>query len=124
MSSTSTERWRRLQAVLDGALDLPPGDAAAYLDRACAGDEALRREAERLLAASRPAEHFLEDPPSRLAAELLAELPVLTGRRVGPYTVTGEVGRGGMCVVYLAERDDGQFRQRVALKLLPRGFET
>ena len=39
-------------------------------------------------------------------------------RRVGPYRVLAEVGRGGMGVVYLAERDDGQFRRRVAVKIL------
>ncbi len=39
--------------------------------------------------------------------------------RIGPYRLLKEIGRGGMGVVYEAERDDGQFSKRVALKLLP-----
>ena len=43
---------------------------------------------------------------------------IASARRIGPYRVVRELGRGGMGVVYLAERDDGQYRQRVAVKLL------
>jgi tetratricopeptide (TPR) repeat protein/predicted Ser/Thr protein kinase len=46
------------------------------------------------------------------------------GRRIGPYRVLRELGRGGMGVVYLAERCDGQFEQRVALKLIKRGMDS
>ena len=81
MRSVSTDRWQRLQAVLDGALDLPPADVSAYLDRECGGDRTLREDAERMLASCGAAAGFLEEPPRRLTAELLAELPVLTGRR-------------------------------------------
>jgi serine/threonine-protein kinase len=124
MPRISSEHWQRVQRTLDTALALEPRAVSAYLDEACSDDETVRREVERMLAACAEADHFLESPPSRLAAELLAELPVLEGRRIGPYVITSRIGRGGMGVVYLAERDDGQFRQRVALKLVPRGLET
>jgi hypothetical protein len=41
------------------------------------------------------------------------------GRRVGPFRLLTLLGEGGMGAVYLAERDDAQFRHRVAIKILP-----
>ena len=46
------------------------------------------------------------------------------GRRIGAYRVVRELGRGGMGAVYLAERADGGFSQRVAIKLIKRGMDT
>ena len=42
----------------------------------------------------------------------------LPGRRIGPYRILREIGHGGMGTVYLAERADGQYRKRVAIKLV------
>jgi serine/threonine-protein kinase len=124
----SNERWAEVERVLDGALALPTGDVAAFLDRECGEDAELRREVEQLLDSCRRAGDFLEQPAFGLAAALESERAarraVPAGRRIGPYVVMGEAGHGGMGVVYLAERDDGQFRQRVALKVLPRGLES
>jgi serine/threonine protein kinase len=87
------------------------------LDAACAADPALRAQVETLLAADERAGNFLQTP---------AAPPVesLVGRHVGPYRVLREIGRGGMGVVYLAERADDQFRKHVAIKLVKRGMDT
>jgi serine/threonine protein kinase/tetratricopeptide (TPR) repeat protein len=124
MQDLSNERWGQLQRVLDGALALPDTDVPSFLDRECGGDADLRREVEQLLDSCGKAAGFLEDPPVQLAAAFVRERSLPTGRRIGPYLVSAEVGHGGMGVVYLAERSDGQFRQRVALKVLPRGLES
>ncbi len=48
----------------------------------------------------------------------------MSGRRIGVYVLHEEIGRGGMGSVYRAERDDGEFKQTVAVKLIKRGMDT
>ncbi len=74
--------WAHLKVVLQRALEEPPEVRPALLDRACAGDDDLRREVESLLAAHDEAQGFL----SRPAAE--SGVPIGEGRRIGPYRVT------------------------------------
>jgi len=114
-------RWERVDALLDDALDLAAHERAAFLDDACGGDAALRDEVEQLLRACDEADGFLATPARELGAALLATPE--PEARIGPYRTTGVAGRGGMGVVYLAERDDDQFQMRVAIKVLPRGVE-
>ena len=85
----------------------------------------LRAEVERLLAAHGRAGDFIASPAMRDRRDVdVATDESLVGRRVGPYRVVREIGRGGMGAVYLAERADGQYEQRVALKLIKRGMDT
>jgi serine/threonine protein kinase/tetratricopeptide (TPR) repeat protein len=119
----SPERWRRIEELLDAALELPPDERAALLDRACADDLALREALERLLRAHARTGDFLETAAADFAAPFLPDLsklgaPLVAGTRVGPYRVVREIGRGGMGAVYLAERDDGEYRKQVALKVV------
>src|SRR5205085_5507729 len=46
------------------------------------------------------------------------------GRRIGVFQIKEEIGRGGMGAVFLAERADGEFSQKVAIKLIKRGMDT
>jgi len=111
-------RWNAIEPVLDRALELGPDSWADYLDSACQGDVELRSAVERLLGVY----PFLRDPltgPTGSAFEAL--LGGASGSLIGPYRLMGEAGRGGMCIVYVAERADDQYRRRVALKLLGRG---
>jgi non-specific serine/threonine protein kinase/serine/threonine-protein kinase len=118
------ERWRQIEDLVDAALECEPAERAALLDRACAGDADLRREVESLLAHQSPSENFIEAPAFVFAADLLAGNAVeqLEYQHLGPYKILREIGRGGMGAVFLAERSDGEFQQKVALKLVRRGF--
>jgi eukaryotic-like serine/threonine-protein kinase len=120
------DRWNEIDRLLDQALDVAPGDRARWLDHACAQDAEMRDQLEALLRADAAAERFLELDAPRYAATLLlggeAEAP--SGSLLGPYRLVRELARGGMGVVYLAERADGQFEQRVALKLIKRGMDS
>ncbi len=130
MHAISPERWQRLASILDDALDLPPEARAAFLDTACGGDPALRTEIEALIAADEAAGGFLDDSAADFAATLLEDIERVTagpdpafGQSVGPYRLVGALGQGGMGMVYLAERADGQFEQQVALKLIRPGMD-
>lgn len=128
MEHASAERWRQIEELLDAALDLPPDARTAFLDSAAA-DTGVRADVLRLLAAHERVEPFLQRPAAEFAASLLvgdddgaSSGPSAIPERIGPYRVLGEAGEGGMGTVYLAERDDPQLRQRVALKLVRGGM--
>ncbi|HEX6903845.1 MAG TPA: protein kinase [Thermoanaerobaculia bacterium] len=114
------DHWRRIEPLLDQALDLPPEERSAFLDSACADDPDLRADVEALLAADQGAGAFLDTPAGEYAPDLFEEEDVeedLAGRLVGPYRLLREIGSGGMGTVYEAE--DTRLRRRVAVKLLP-----
>jgi len=127
------ERWERVESILDQLLDLDgSADVPSALTELCGGDATLREEVDKLLAACQIDEDLLDRAALGAAPGLMSELDealteepeALTGRRLGPYRLLEVLGQGGMGVVYLAERADQQFEQRVAIKLMPRGYET
>ena len=117
-----SDRWERLQDLFHRAEPLPAAERVSLLDRECAGDPDLRAEVERLLSASDRAGGFIHEPA--IASPAPREETPQIGRRVGAFRLVGLVGKGGMGAVYLAERDDGAFTQRVAIKLIKRGMDT
>jgi eukaryotic-like serine/threonine-protein kinase len=119
-----TDRWQRLNEIFHGALARDPGSRPDYLVQACADDAALRREAEDLLRAHDGAELELGAIERLESALNESPLPGSAGLRLGPYRTSEEIGRGGMGSVWLADRVDGQFEQRVAIKLIKRGMDT
>src|SRR5688500_8639198 len=120
MPEETRERFRQADALFDAVLDQPTGEREQFLARACAGDTALHAEVGRLLAAHYASDDFLEKPSAPDVAPLLRSVwgEAAPSQRVGPFRIVREIGRGGMGTVFLAERDDGQFEQRVALKLV------
>ncbi|MCU0304080.1 MAG: serine/threonine-protein kinase [Thermoanaerobaculales bacterium] len=116
----------RLEGLLGAALELPPGDRDGFLDRECAGDGALRRELDELLAVADDAASFFDDLAGEIADAASLELDNAAQPRVaiGPYRTIAAIGHGGMGAVYRAERVDGAFDQQVALKLLHLDMDT
>jgi serine/threonine protein kinase/tetratricopeptide (TPR) repeat protein len=104
---------------------LPASERSAVLDRACAGEPALRSEVEALLAAfdGAAAQGFMGSPTgnrSTVAACVLSEGP---GTRIGPYKLLQQIGEGGFGVVFMAEQTEPMVR-RVALKIIKVGMDT
>ena len=116
--TTAPDRTPEIEAVFDEAMELPPDRRDAWLAARCGADDQLRGEVEALLSGLDHADHFFDRQApaiSHIARELL---PGATGHRIGQYHVVRELGRGGMGVVYLAERADGHHRRRVAIKVV------
>ena len=80
LDSTS---WRRARDLLVDALERPAGERAAFLDAACAGEEALRAEVESLLAAHLQAATFLENLDTTAATALVDYIDGLPSPSVG-----------------------------------------
>ena len=122
MKENSQERWDLLQSLFERAGELPPADRGAWLDQQCGDDVELRREIDRLLDFDYEGE-TLGDGISQAAAQVAAAGDeALLGYRLGVYRVVEKIAAGGMGAVYLGERADGQFEQKVAIKLLSTGL--
>ncbi len=106
--------WPRVKGILGDAIRLPADARAAFLDTACASDDSLRRQVEKLLAAHDQADAFLETPPEMPAA---IHNRSLEGQRLGPYEFVARIGAGGMGEVYKAR--DQRLNRTVAIKVLP-----
>ena len=116
----SAHRWQRVSALFDRIVELDGPARAAALASLDEADADLRGEVERLLRGDAEIEGGAPDPLAAPYAAIDAEAfrPDVAGLLIGPWRVLREIGRGGMGVVYLAERADGQFEQRAALKLM------
>jgi serine/threonine-protein kinase len=115
------ERWQQVKEVLDAALSREGDERARFLEEACGHDPVLRQEVDSLLASAHLGE-ALERPPVDIS--LPPEGPSPIGRHIGPYRVVKELGRGGMGAVYLAVRDDDEFKKSVAIKILRPGMDS
>ena len=115
---TEAERFKTLERLYHEAAERPRAEQAAFLEAACAGDDALRHDVESLLA--QEGARFLEEPALDLAARELAQDATRSriGSRLGAYEILSLLGAGGMGEVYRAR--DTTLGREVAVKLLPR----
>lgn len=129
MASTD---WKRIRALFEKAVELTSAERAALLDAECIGEPELRRDVEMMLAADARAQAD-DNAVGEAAPDLLnalsddaraRERDALIGLKLGPWRLLREIGRGGMGAVYLAERDDGEYLQQAAIKLVRPGWDV
>src|ERR1041384_252818 len=103
-----SEPPNREVAVLNAALDLPPAERAAYLEKTCAEDASLRQRVEALLQAYDQADDFLNVPPPGLDFNRTekSDIPMTekSGDKIGRYKLLQQIGEGGCGVVYMADQ--------------------
>ena len=118
MPPLSPDRWRAVSPYLDEALALPDHGRAAWLAAIAARDAALGAELGSLLADHERLQHagFLEGASPVFQSP--AGTPATEGQIIGAYRLRALIGQGGMGSVWLAERCDGRFEGRAAVKLL------
>lgn len=125
-ATVMSERWQRVQEVVESALDLEPRERKAFLKDACTGDDALLEEVESFLAVHDHEDSFLEQPALEVHGFYppLAQPDSVVGKRLGPYKAVRQLGSGGMGTVYLGVREDDQYHKEVAIKVIKRGMDT
>jgi eukaryotic-like serine/threonine-protein kinase len=116
-------RWAQVETLFLEATELPPRERTTFLTDRCGDDLQLREEVLSLLRYDSREEAPLLDALQASAASVVDD-ELHEGRMLGPYRIEHEIGRGGMSVVYLAARADGEFDKRVAIKLIKRGMDT
>lgn len=116
------EKWKKVKSVLEQAIEIAPESRADFLDKTCLNDLALRKEVENLLDFDNTKSDILEQ--NAFSAVMENGKGDFLGKQIGNYKIVGELGTGGMGAVFLAERSDGAFNQKVALKLIKRGMDS
>ncbi|MGA2189045.1 MAG: serine/threonine-protein kinase [Steroidobacteraceae bacterium] len=115
----SRTRWQKIQSLFEEVADSGPVEREARLARSCGDDADLRKSVESLLASDQRTEDPLATAIGEAAESLLVEhQDRLLGTRIGTYRVESILGHGGMSTVYRGERDDSQYQQTVAIKVL------
>lgn len=119
------QNWKKIKQIFSDALEIEASGRQKFVEEACSDDKQLLDEVQSLLAAHET-HGPLDKSPEKLKQALYTQFESrqINQKKIGSYKIIDELGHGGMGSVYLAERDDGQYKQEVALKLLRTGFTS
>jgi serine/threonine-protein kinase len=117
----SPERWERIEELFNKAVELDDAERDGFLESSCGDDSDLLDYVRALVSANPTIEDAVEqtivDTIGLAFGAMSNDEDSIRGEMIGPYRVDRLIGSGGMGMVYLADRADEQFEQRVAIKL-------
>ena len=111
----NAEQWHLVKDICGEALETPLAERVPFIIKACAGDDEVRREVEKLLDSFD--DEFMREPAISDVAREFDDEHLQVGDVIGHYKVGRRLGAGGMGEVYLAE--DTKLDRLIALKILP-----
>jgi tetratricopeptide (TPR) repeat protein len=116
--------WQKVKEIFLDALEVETGKRNDFIAKACQGNAAMQTEIESLLVSHKAAGEIYNTPAAERVTVYAGRVEnfFVPPQRVGNYKIIREIGRGGMGAVYLAERDDDEFKKQVAIKFIKNSF--
>ena len=119
-----SDNWKKISEILSDCLEIDVSERQRYMDELRLSP-AIRAELELFLNLETEAIDFMSETAVGINKDFFeTDENSLIGQQIGVYKIVCELGFGGMGAVYLAQRTDGKFEQKVALKLLKREMNT
>ena len=118
----NSDRWQKIGIIFDEALKLKEPERTEFLQSACENDIEMIKEIRSLIEADQEVPEILQGNASDSISILNTEN--YKGKIIGNYRIISQIAEGGMGSVFLAERADGQFDQKVALKIIKPGMSS
>ena len=114
--------WKKIEELFNKAVELNPTERIEFLRKECGNNLNLFNEVLSLLESDEDVHPLLDKKASDL---INVEQKInFIGQQIGSYRIVEEIASGGMGTVFLAERSDGLFEQKVALKIIKPGLST
>ena len=112
------ENWQKAKDIFLQAITLDPAEAERFISEACGSDQALLQSLNQMLQQHQQMDQFTVEPEAAGLTQVFSPQKIAPGATFGKYQVVELLSIGGMGEVYLAERNDAEIHQRVALKVL------
>jgi serine/threonine-protein kinase len=118
------DRLNKVRELFDEASNLSAEERELYLTSKCADDPELKKEVQSLFNSFENTKDFLEEPLTIVEQNKSNFVDPYIGKQIGNYIIDGEAGIGGMGIVYTGKRNDKEFEQKVAIKILKHGITS
>ncbi len=118
----NSDKWQKIGIIFEEALKLEEPERSAFLQSACENDSEMIEEVRSLIEADSNVPELLQGKAADSIK--LVQHKNYEGKIIGKYKIQSQIAEGGMGAVFLAERADGQFNQKVALKIIKPGMNS